>query len=90
VAAAWPAEPLRVRHRLRRPWWLPLLIPAFLFVGALIGAFKGKTHVVKHDPFGTIVGWVLILLLVGAPCFFAGIRFIRHALSDSNSGTADP
>jgi hypothetical protein len=54
-------------------------------MGAVIGAFKGTTHVVKHDPFGTIVGWVFILLLVGAPCFFAGIRVIRQAPSDPDS-----
>jgi hypothetical protein len=68
-----------VEKRQKRAWWLPLLIPSGLTVIALISAFSAKTHVVHPHAFQTLIGWAVIILAIGPPSFFAGIRFIQQA-----------
>ena len=84
-AVAWPLEPLHVRERLRRPWWLPLLIPGFLTVIVVIDSVaQSNAHITRHrSAVADIIGWVVLLFLVAVPSFFAGIRFIREALDES-------
>ena len=68
----------------RGPWWLPLLIPGILTPIVVASQIHRGQHVIQWDAFSVIVGWFLIALWMGAPCFFAGLRFIRHAQSHSN------
>ena len=68
----------------KRAWWLPLLIPATISVFIVLSSFDTRTHVVHRNPFGVIAVWLMTLLTIGAPCFFAGIRFIQQAQSNPN------
>ena len=61
----------------RGAWWLPLLIPAMVTPAVVISQISRGRHVIQWNAFSVIVGWVLIALWMGVPCFFAGVRLNR-------------